>query len=54
MELMVVHTPDRDVKRQNGRRFKKPGEPSFMLTAEDKRGIFKMVVFRKLTSHECF
>ncbi len=34
-----VLTPDRPIKRQNGRRFKTDGEPSFTLTAQDKHGI---------------
>jgi hypothetical protein len=34
-----VLTPDRLVKRQNGRRFKTNGEPSFTLNAQDKHGV---------------
>ena len=34
-----VLTPDRKNKRQNGRRFKKVGEPSFTLTAQDRHGV---------------
>lgn len=34
-----VLTPDRAEKRQNGRRFKENGEPSFTLTAQDRHGI---------------
>lgn len=34
-----VLTPDRVNKRQNGRRFKKDGEPMFTLTSQDKHGI---------------
>jgi len=34
-----VLTPDRPNKRQNGRRFKENGEPSFTLTAQDKHGV---------------
>ena len=34
-----VLTPDRAEKRQNGRRFKEPGEPMFTLTAQDRHGI---------------
>jgi DNA (cytosine-5)-methyltransferase 1 len=34
-----VLTPDRLEKRQNGRRFKKPGEPMFTLTAQDRHGV---------------
>ncbi len=32
-------TPDREEKRQNGRRMKEPGEPSFTLTAQDRHGV---------------
>jgi DNA (cytosine-5)-methyltransferase 1 len=34
-----VITPDRIDKRQNGRRFKENGEPSFTLTAQDHHGV---------------
>ena len=34
-----VLTPDRVNKRQNGRRFKDDGDPSFTLTAQDRHGI---------------
>ena len=34
-----VLTPDRAEKRQNGRRFKENGEPSFTLTSQDKHGV---------------
>ena len=34
-----VLTPDRLEKRQNGRRFKEPGEPMFTLTAQDRHGV---------------
>ena len=36
----AVLTPDREKKRQNGRRFKECGEPSFCLTAQDQHGIY--------------
>lgn len=39
MEPLPVLTPDRLEKRQNGRRFKEPGEPMFTLTAQDKHGV---------------
>lgn len=41
MDLIVqaVLTPDREEKRQNGRRFKEPGEPMFTLTSQDKHGV---------------
>jgi DNA (cytosine-5)-methyltransferase 1 len=34
-----VLTPDREEKRQNGRRFKEDGEPMFTLTGQDKHGV---------------
>lgn len=34
-----VITPDRANKRQNGRRFKENGDPSFTLTSQDKHGV---------------
>lgn len=34
-----VLTPDRINKRQNGRRFKENGEPSFTLTVQDRHGV---------------
>ena len=34
-----VLTPDRLEKRQNGRRFKEPGEPMFTLTSQDRHGV---------------
>lgn len=48
-----VLTPDRIVKRQNGRRMKENGEPSFTLTAQDKQGIYDGKSVRKLTPLEC-
>lgn len=37
--VRAVITPDRLNKRQNGRRFKEPGEPSFTITCQDQHGI---------------
>jgi len=34
-----VLSPDRGEKRQNGRRFKENGEPSFTLTSQDRHGV---------------
>lgn len=48
-----VLTPDRIVKRQNGRRMKENGEPSFTLTAQDRHGIYDGARIRKLTPLEC-
>lgn len=38
-----VLTPDRINKRQNGRRFKNDGDPSFTLTAQDRHGVIVKV-----------
>lgn len=48
-----VLTPDRLEKRQNGRRFKTDGEPSFTLNTQDKHGIFNGSRIRRLTPTEC-
>lgn len=37
--ICAVLTPNREEKRQNGRRMKEPGEPSFTLTAQDRHGV---------------
>ena len=37
--LYAVLTPNRPEKRQNGRRFKEDGEPSFTLTGQDIHGV---------------
>lgn len=52
-----VLTPDRAEKRQNGRRIKEPGEPSFTLTAQDRHGVAlldKNIRIRRLTPRECW
>jgi DNA (cytosine-5)-methyltransferase 1 len=38
-DVRAVLTPDRAKKRQNGRRMKDPGEPSFTLTSQDIHGV---------------
>lgn len=48
-----VLTPDRVEKRQNGRRFKEDGDPSFTLTGQDKHGIYDGMKIRRLTPTEC-
>ena len=48
-----VLTPDRLEKRQNGRRFKENGEPSFTLNTQDKHGIYDGARIRRLTPLEC-
>lgn len=37
--IKAVLTPDREEKRQNGRRIKDNGEPMFTLTAQDRHGV---------------
>lgn len=53
-----VITPDRLRKRQNGRRFKGNGEPSFTVTAQDRHGVLveknNSIAIRKLTPLECW
>ena len=39
-------TPDRVEKRQNGRRFKEDGDPSFTLTSQDRHGVLMPVKWR--------
>lgn len=51
--VVPVLTPDRIIKRQNGRRMKENGEPSFTLTVQDKHGIYDGQAIRKLTPLEC-
>jgi DNA (cytosine-5)-methyltransferase 1 len=51
--IQAVLTPDRLIKRQNGRRFKEDGEPNFTLTGQDKHGIYDGMKIRRLTPTEC-
>lgn len=37
--VLAVLTPKRTEKRQDGRRFKEPGEPMFTLTSQDRHGV---------------
>jgi DNA (cytosine-5)-methyltransferase 1 len=48
-----VLTPDRENKRQNGRRLKTDGEPSFTITGQDRHGVFNGMRIRRLTPTEC-
>lgn len=48
-----VLTPNRENKRQNGRRFKEDGEPSFTLTGQDVHGVSNGMSIRRLTPLEC-
>ena len=54
LEPMACLTPDRLEKRQNGRRFKEPGEPMFTLTKQDIHGVMLGYRIRKLTPKECW
>lgn len=49
----AVLTPNRLIKRQNGRRIKEVDEPSFTLTAQDRHGVFDGSRIRRLTEIEC-
>lgn len=53
-----VLTRDRLNKRQNGRRFKEDGDPSFTVTSQDRHGVLIINLeeyrIRKLTPIECF
>lgn len=49
----AVLTPGRLIKRQNGRRMKDQGEPSFTLTAQDIHGVFDGSRIRRFTEIEC-
>lgn len=52
--IVPVLTPDRLVKRQNGRRFKTNGEPMFTLNTQDRHGGTDWLRIRKLTPLECW
>lgn len=53
IEIKPILTPDRPKKRQNGRRIKENGEPSFTLTGQDKHGVMIDTKIRRLTPTEC-
>lgn len=52
--VVPVITPDRMNKRQNGRRFKENGDPTFTLNTQDRHGIYDGLRIRKLTPRECW
>lgn len=52
-EVRPVLTPERTEKRQNGRRFKEDGEPSFKLGCQDQHGVAIGARIRRLTEIEC-
>lgn len=49
----AVLTPEREKKRQNGRRMKNDGEPMFTITATDRHGVYDGYRVRRLTPVEC-
>lgn len=51
--VAAVLTPDRLEKRQNGRRLKENGEPSFTLNTQGKHGVYLPPRIRRLTPLEC-
>lgn len=51
--VIPVLTPNRVEKRQNGRRFKNNGDPSFTLATQDRHGIYDGFSIRRLTPLEC-
>ena len=57
-EIRPVLTPDREEKRQQGRRFKEDGEPAFTLNTQDRHGVaigrVPRYCIRKLTPRECW
>ena len=53
-EPVAVLTPDRENVRQQGRRFKLPGEPMFTITVMDKHGVVYMGFIRKLIPLEAW
>ena len=48
-----VLTPERETKRQKGRRMKENGEPAFTLMSSEKQGIYDGKIIRYLTPLEC-
>ena len=48
-----ILTPNREKKRQNGRRFKEDGEVMFTLTSQDQHGVQINTNIRRLTPNEC-
>lgn len=48
-----VITSDRANKRQNGRRFKEDGDPSFTLTGQDRHGVAIEVEPMQMSGYKC-
>jgi len=57
-DVCAMLTPGREKKRQHGRRFKNPDEPSFTITTQDRHGIAEAIEghlrIRYLTALECW
>lgn len=51
--FMISNSPERENKRQNGRRFKEDGEEMFTLTGQDIHGVSNGKSVRRLTPVEC-
>ena len=49
LEVQSILTPDRVIKRQNGRRLKEQDEPMFTLTSQDRHGILEGIMVRNST-----
>lgn len=63
LSAVACLTPDREEKRQNGRRLKNEGEPAFTLNCQDRHGVLinkenkngcQEIAIRKLTPKECW
>lgn len=50
--VVPVLTPDREEKRQNGRRFEDDGEPMFTLTGQDRHGVLMQVGMLDIKGNE--
>ena len=50
----AILTPDKETVRQKGRRIKNPNEPMFTLTAQNRHGVVRNGLVRKLTPRECW
>tara|TARA_B100000029_G_scaffold313526_1_gene305981 strand:- start:40 stop:1185 length:1146 start_codon:yes stop_codon:yes gene_type:complete len=46
IDVYPVMSPNRTQKKQNGRRIKNAGEPSFTLTAQDRHGVYQVENYR--------
>ena len=53
-ETRAVLTPDRENKRQQGRRFKENEAPKFTITAQERHGVMRYGRVRRLMPIECW